>query len=108
MGYGGKCVEASAGGLVARLLAAALEATKRRTPERPSGVVQIHPAAKLATGDAGLTAVKAADLFKRLLGPLESELDGDLLEAYQVSLRLRPKAGRTATPVRVRNSAVPK
>lgn len=79
---------------VARLLAAALEATKRRTPERPSGVVQIHPAAKLATGDAGLTAVKAADLFKRLLGPLEEELNGDLLEAYQISTRLRPKAGK--------------
>jgi DNA-binding NtrC family response regulator len=79
---------------VARLLAAALEATKRRTPERPSGVVQIHPAAKLATGDAGLTAVKAADLFKRLLGTLVDELEGDLLEAYQISTRLRPKAGK--------------
>jgi DNA-binding NtrC family response regulator len=78
--------------LVARLLGAALEATKRRTPGNPDGILQIHPAAKLATGDSSLTAVKAADLFKRLLAPIQDELEGNLLEAYQTSIRLRPKS----------------
>jgi DNA-binding NtrC family response regulator len=78
--------------MVARYLQAALDATKRRTPEQPEGAIQIHPAAKLATGNPKLTASKAADIFKRLLGPLENELDGDLREAYQTSLRLRPKS----------------
>lgn len=78
---------------VARLLGAAIAATKRRTPGHPEGEVLIHPAAKLATGDSKLTASKAADLFKRLLGPLQKELDGDLSEAYRISLRLRPKSG---------------
>jgi len=82
--------------LAARLLAAALEATKRRTPEQPDGILQIHPAAKLATGDPNLTAAKAADLFKRLLGPMKDELEGDLHEAYQVSIRLRPKTPKSA------------
>lgn len=80
--------------MAARLLDAALVATKRRTPEHPEGILQIHPAAKLATGDSKLTAAKAADLFKRLLGPLEDELEGDLREAYQISIRLRPKAAK--------------
>lgn len=80
--------------LISRLLGAALEATKRRTPEQPTGILQIHPAAKLATGDPHLTAVKAADLIKRLLGPLEDKLEGDLLEAYQISIRLRPKSAK--------------
>ena len=80
--------------MIARLLGAALEATKRRTPEQPNGILQIHPAAKLATGDPDLTAVKAADLIKRLLGPLEDKLEGDLLEAYQISIRLRPKSAK--------------
>jgi DNA-binding NtrC family response regulator len=77
--------------LVARYLQSALEATKRRTPGNPDGMVQIHPAAKLATGNPSLTASKAADLFKRLLGPLRDELDGDLRVAYETSIRLRPR-----------------
>jgi DNA-binding NtrC family response regulator len=79
--------------VAARLLSAAIEATKRRTPEHPDGLIQIQPAAKLATGDRTLTASKAADLFKRTLGPIADELDGDLLEAYQIALRLRPRSG---------------
>jgi DNA-binding NtrC family response regulator len=78
--------------LVARYLQAAIEATKRRTPENPAGVVQIHPAAKLATGNPKLTATKAADLFKRHLSSLADSLEGDLREAYTTALRLRPKA----------------
>ena len=78
--------------VAARLLGAAIEATKRRTPDNPDGLIQIQPAAKLATGDASLTASKAADLFKRTLGPIADELEGDLLIAYQTSLRLRPRS----------------
>ena len=84
----------------ARLLRAALEATKRRTPEHPEGTLQVHPALKLLTGDARLTASQAADTLKRLLGPIEEELEGDLRSAYQIALRLRPKSAsvsRTAT-----------
>lgn len=76
---------------IARYLQAALVATRRITPENPSGKIQIHPAIKLITGDAGISASKAADLIKRLLAPIEAELDGDLREAYQIALRLRPK-----------------
>lgn len=79
--------------VAARLVGAAIEATKRRTPEHPDGLIQIQPAGRLVTGDATLTASKAADLFKRTLGPIADELDGDLLEAYQIALRLRPRSG---------------
>jgi transcriptional regulator with AAA-type ATPase domain len=78
--------------LLARYLEAALAATKRRTPDNPSGLIQIHPAVKLITGDSHITASKAADLIKRLLGPIEDELDSNLREAYNVALRLRPKS----------------
>jgi DNA-binding NtrC family response regulator len=83
--------------LLARYLQAALEATKRRTPEAPEGQIQIHPAVKLITGDSNLTASKAADVVKRLLGPIEDELSGDLAEAYATSIRLRPKSARRAS-----------
>lgn len=81
-------------GLLARYLLAALEATKRRTPEHPEGVLQIHPAVRLMTGDATLTASRAADVIKRLLGPLEEGLQGDLREALGIALRLRPRSPR--------------
>lgn len=85
--------------LTARLLLAAFEATKRRTAARPNGIVQIHPALKLLTGEPGLTASQAADSIKRLLGPIAQELEGDLREAYETALRLRPKATvRTPRP----------
>ncbi len=80
--------------LLARYFQAALDATKRRTPESPQGQIQIHPAVKLLTGDSTLTASRAADVIKRLLGPLEQELTGDLAEAYEVAVRLRPKSAR--------------
>jgi len=81
--------------LLARYLQGALAMTKRRTPANPSGQIQIHPAIKLITGDSTITASKAADLIKRLLGPLEAELEGDLREAYDTALRLRPRAPKT-------------
>jgi transcriptional regulator with PAS, ATPase and Fis domain len=77
--------------LLARYLQAALAVTRRITPENLSGRIQIHPAIKLITGDASISASRAADLVKRLLAPIESELEGDLREAYQIALRLRPK-----------------
>jgi two-component system response regulator FlrC len=77
----------------ARLLAAALEATKRRTPSNPAGTIQIQPALRLAMGDPLLTASKAADLVKRLLAPIANGLTGDLADAYAAALRLRPKDG---------------
>jgi DNA-binding NtrC family response regulator len=80
--------------LLARYLQSALDATKRRTPQVPHGQIQIHPAVKLITGDSTLSASKAADIVKRLLGPLEGELEGDLLEVYATAVRLRPKASR--------------
>lgn len=81
--------------VLARYLNAALAATKRRTPTHPGGVIQIHPAIKLMSGDSTISASKAADLVKRLLGPLEAELEGDLIAAYRIALRLRPKGART-------------
>ncbi len=82
--------------LLARYLEVCLEVTKRRTPETPGGVIQIHPAIKLITGDSKITASKAADIIKRLLAPLEDELTGNLREAYEISLRLRPKSSGAA------------
>lgn len=78
--------------LVARMVKAALDATKRRTASTPDGTVQIHPAMKLLTGDRSLSASRAADLLKRLLRPIENELNGDLRVAYDTALRLRPKS----------------
>lgn len=80
--------------LLARYLQAALNATKRRTPEAPEGQIQIHPAVKLITGNSSLTASKAADIVKRLLNPIESDLTGDLQVAYFTAIRLRPKSGK--------------
>lgn len=77
--------------LLARYLQAALDATKRRTPEVPGGQIQIHPAVKLMTGDSSVTASKAADIIKRMLGGISAELSGDLAEAYAIAIRLRPK-----------------
>jgi sirohydrochlorin ferrochelatase len=80
----------------ARYLLAALEATKRRTPAHPEGVLRIHPAVRLLTGETALSTSKAADIIKRLLSPIESELTGDLLLAYSIATRLRPKSNTTS------------
>ena len=81
--------------LTARLLKAAIQATSKPTLENPDGVVLIHPAVKLITGEKSVTASKAADIIKRLLG-LDPEVRERLLansilkEAYETALRLRP------------------
>lgn len=87
-----ECVQREYWWLMARMLQAALEATRRRTPTNPNGNIQIHPAVKLLTGDTKLTASKAADLIKRLLAPIEGDLNGPLREAHQIALRLRPRS----------------
>lgn len=65
---------------VARLVAQGLTVTRRPTPDAPAGQVLISPAMKLLTGDITLTATKAADLIKRLLGIAPDEIQ-DLLES---------------------------
>jgi len=83
--------------LLARYLQAALDATKRRTPTEPHGQIQIHPAVKLITGNSMLTASQAADIVKRLLGPLEGKLESDLQKALNIALRLRPRSTRSTS-----------
>ena len=83
--------------LLARYLQAALDATRRRTADHPGGLIQIHPAVKLMTGDSTLTASKAADVIKRLLGPIENELEGDLREALSIALKLRPRSAKASS-----------
>ncbi|MEQ1947229.1 MAG: sigma 54-interacting transcriptional regulator [Bryobacteraceae bacterium] len=77
------------------LLKAALQATRRRTPDSPDGELLLHPAVKLLFGRRDISASKAADLIKKLIGadPAARELflqDEVLREAYQRALRLRP------------------
>ena len=83
--------------LSARYLAAALAATKRRTPDAPNGLVQIHPAMKLLTGDGRLSASSAADAIKRMLGPIEGELEGDLAQAMATAVKLRPRSTKAVS-----------
>jgi len=75
----------------AKLLLAAVEATKRRTPDQPEGIVQIHPAMKLLKGNPKLTPQKAGSIIKKLLAPIVDELEGDLKVAYQRALVAQPK-----------------
>lgn len=81
--------------LVARLARAALEATKRHSPENPSGKVLIHPAMKLLQGDSSLTASAAADLLKRSLS-IAPDAVADLMqdellgEGYKRAVKIRP------------------
>jgi hypothetical protein len=79
--------------MMSRYLQAALIQTMKHTVDQPSGVIQIHPALKLMTGDKSLTPKKAYDLIKQILAPLEPELAGVLKDAYDkaVSNRGKPK-----------------
>lgn len=82
--------------MMARYIKAALVATRKPTPENPDGEILIHPAMKLLTGDRNLTAVKAADLIKRLLNlsPADQETilsDPVLRLAHDTATRLRPR-----------------
>jgi DNA-binding NtrC family response regulator len=82
--------------LLARYLKAVVDATRQPTPDTPQGLIRIHPAIKLMTGDPRLQASKAADIIKQILG-LKPDAVQDLLEeatlkeAYNTALRLRPR-----------------
>ena len=76
--------------LMARYLETCLFCTTKLNPTTMEERVQIHPAVKLMTGDAAISASKAADIVKRLLKPLADELDGPLAIAYNTAVRLRP------------------
>jgi hypothetical protein len=86
--------------LVARLVVSSIRRTKRPTVDHPGGDVLIHPAMKLLSGNAQLTATQAADLVKRLLlaGPPGSPVpilpDKDLSTALEAAQRLRPGGGQ--------------
>jgi DNA-binding NtrC family response regulator len=83
--------------LVAKMIKAAINATRRPTVDDPEGKILIHPAMKLLTGDRKLTASKAADLIKKLLqsetAVIElTQADPVLAEANAIAHRLRPKS----------------
>lgn len=81
-----------------KCLRAALFATRRVTLEHPEGEIKIHPAVKLLTGDATMTATRAADLIKRIFAgvpaALLEEMLGDplLRTAHDTAVRLRPRS----------------
>jgi DNA-binding NtrC family response regulator len=83
--------------LLARYLHAALEATKHVSSESPEGVIRVQPAAKLMTGNETLTGAEAADLIKRLLKPLESDLSPELAEVLKKVRNSRRGSRKTAT-----------
>ncbi len=96
-GLAGKlpAVQAAYAGLVARLVLAAVNVTRRPTVEHPEGDILIHPAMKLLSGDGDLTASKAADLIKRLLkldpDAIQNLLSNETLaEVLRIAVRLRP------------------
>jgi len=87
--------------LCAALALAAIRHTKRPSVHHPAGEVLIHPAMKMLTGNAKLTATQAADLVKRLLGAVQpkdlAESDReDHAAALAVAQRLRPVGSRKA------------
>jgi transcriptional regulator with GAF, ATPase, and Fis domain len=84
---------------VAAYVDAVLQATSRPSLDCPEGQILLHPAAKLMTGDRAISASEAADLFKRLLRPLERLGGGTLLtarlrEALTRALQIRPTRTR--------------
>jgi DNA-binding NtrC family response regulator len=96
-------VEKAYARFVARLVEAVLLLTVRRTPEKPDGIVQIHPAMKALTGDKTLKGSRAADLVKKLLSisvdSVKDLLDSGLLrEAQSKAVSLRPKSPKKVTP----------
>lgn len=94
-------VQQAIGKLLVAYLRSGLQATRKPTPENPVGELRIHPALKLITGDATLTASKAADIIKKLVRTAAFGRDimpDDPLvrEAYDTALRLRPNTTRRA------------
>lgn len=81
--------------LLARYLAAALQATSRPTPACPEGEVFISPAIKLMTGNRQLSTGEAADEVKRILRDSPETVDRVLREAHAEALKLRPRQPRS-------------
>jgi DNA-binding NtrC family response regulator len=80
---------------IAAYVDAVLQTTSRPSPDFPDGQIMLHPAAKLMTGDRSISASEAADLFKRLLRPLERIANSELLtprlqEALARAIQIRP------------------
>jgi hypothetical protein len=95
-------IEAAHARFLAQILRAAIEATRRRTPDNPEGQIRIHPAVKLLMGDKSVTASKAADIVKRLLSQCAESQEvrkGDpvLNDAYEIAIRLRPSKPKPST-----------
>jgi two-component system response regulator GlrR len=95
-------IEAAHARFLSQILRAAIEATRRRTPDNPEGQIRIHPAVKLLLGDKSVTASKAADIVKKLLNQCaESEEirmgDPVLNSAYDIAVRLRPSKPKPST-----------
>lgn len=84
--------------LLARYLAAALQATSKPTPERPDGEIFISPAVKLMTGDKNLSTGEAADEVKRILRDCPEITDQLLQEAHAEALCLRPRQAKSKQP----------
>ncbi|HEX8424220.1 MAG TPA: sigma 54-interacting transcriptional regulator [Pyrinomonadaceae bacterium] len=89
-------IEGAYARLLTHYLVATLYATRQPTPDNPDGKVRIHPAIKLMMGDSALTATKAADIIKQVLGirpeAIASLLEDPVLkEASEIALRLRPR-----------------
>ncbi len=86
--------------LLGRLLRAALRATRKHTPQSPSGEAHILSAVRLLTGDSSITGSRAADMVKRILlqapPAVRDELLEDLLvrQALERATRLRPSSTR--------------
>jgi DNA-binding NtrC family response regulator len=89
--------------LLGRYLLAALEATRKPTPEHPDGEIMISPALKLMTGDKNLKTPRAADIIKQILRDCPDTAKSPVLKQaldYALSLRPRQSKGK-ATSVAV-------
>jgi len=73
------------------LLRRALELTRRFSPDAIEGLVMIHPAIKLLTGDRSITASRAADVVKRILSRPGAD---DIVAASPILRAAREKAYR--------------
>jgi DNA-binding NtrC family response regulator len=89
--------------LLAGCLRASLVVSKRPTAENPNGVLMIHPALKLLTGDDKLKVPQAYDIVKRVIkfspDKTDSLLEDPVLnEAYGRSQEGRPASRGKSKP----------
>jgi DNA-binding NtrC family response regulator len=79
-------LQESEGRVIAQYLKTVLAATAKPL----EGRIQIHPAIKVAMGDASVSASKAAGIIKSLLKNSSQLGDQTLMNAYEIATRLRP------------------